>query len=89
MKVIMLCRGGNIMEMKIKHIMRKIMIFFIIILFLVCQNSFLYAIDYTGGEFRPRPTEEGGGTIITPPPTDDNSSNLNDTEYHEYIKYSF
>ncbi len=63
----------------------KILIFFITIIFLACQNRLVYAIDYSSGEFRPRPSDSGGGTVVIDPPPDDTSATPKDTVTHDYV----
>lgn len=82
------------MKSKKKYIINKVIIFLMVIIFLLCQSVSTNAMNYSGGEFRPRPSPpsggSSGGTPVTPgpepqPPKDDTSGSSDETVVHDYI----
>lgn len=83
------------MKNRKKSIIEKIIIFLIVITFLLGQNTSILALNYSGGEFRPRPSVPSGGggggsrpvspSNPTNPPPDDTSGSSDITVYHDYV----
>lgn len=72
------------MKNKRKNIIKRIIVFLIILILLGCQNGLTYAIKYTGEEFKKRPT---GGGYIPPekPPKEDSTNESDNIIRHDYV----
>lgn len=76
---------------KINNIMKKIIILSIMIAFLGVQYNSVYAMNYSNGEFKTKPSSSGGSSsnqqpsTPTPTPSDDTSSSSDITVYDNYV----
>lgn len=68
-----------------KDKMNKIILLGLVILFFIYPNKLTYAINYSNGEFKPRPAIVDSNPISPPSQGDDTSGQSDDTVTHNYV----